>query len=139
VTALAWGLLGLSGLVVLGNLASIVGAVLTRKRTGTSFVLFIGGLSGMVGCALLPTARWELGGIALALDPGSWTLVVLGLASLRSKREALGPVVGEQPIAGGHLRAAQDAHRDREPRGVAGTERGDGEAAGGGLDEREPG
>jgi hypothetical protein len=82
-TTVALTLLGLGALGVLANWTLLINTLVTKKQEGTSLVLLIGGVLAFAGCLLLPGVRWQLGLIALALDPGCWLLAAPIISALR--------------------------------------------------------
>jgi hypothetical protein len=84
-TVAGYVLVAIAGLVTLGNLSVIAHVVIARPARGSSFVPLIGGSFGFAGCALVPSLGWDVGLIAVALDPFTWALVTWPLQALRRR------------------------------------------------------
>lgn len=90
-TVFAYFVFVLAIVVISGNWLVLARYQLRNKRS--SFVPFIGGGLGLIGCLVHPSIPWAWGGIAVLLDPGCGMLqgiLTLLSAAYRSIRDLFG-------------------------------------------------
>jgi hypothetical protein len=65
-----------------------------RKGKSISYIPFVGGVAGLLAVVVIPSVHWLYGLAPIALDCGTFPLVVWGVDTLRSRRRG-----GEPPRA----------------------------------------